>query len=145
MPAAIQVTSTKALPGTSCEVSSRLESRRCFPSERAPFARVLGDDFSLLNRREIRSDGYLIDTLEAALWCLLQGGSFSDIVLRAVNLGGDTDTTGCVAGGLAGVLLGADAIPSGWKRALAQEPPLGELIERLVCVCTDGDETRKCR
>ena len=74
----------------------------------------------------------MIETLEAAIWSLLHGGSFSDIVLRAVNLGGDTDTTGCVAGGLAGVWLGVDAIPAGWKDALSKDPPLEDLVGRFV-------------
>ena len=60
--------------------------------------------------------------------------SFAETVGNVIFLGGDTDTTGCVAGGLAGVLLGADAIPNEWKEALAQDPPLGELIDRVVCV-----------
>ena len=62
----------------------------------------------------------------------LQGGSFGVIVLRAVNLGGDTDTTGCVAGGLAGVWLGVEAIPAEWRETLAKEPPLDGLIGHFV-------------
>ncbi len=105
---------------------------RRFPAERPHFERLLDGNLAHLSRQEISSGGYVIDTLEAALWCLQQGGSFSEIVLRAVNLGGDTDTTGCVAGGLAGVWLGSDAIPNAWKDALAKNPPVEELIERLV-------------
>jgi ADP-ribosylglycohydrolase len=105
-----------------------------FPSERSHFQRLLDDDFGLSRRQEIRSGGYVIDTLEAAVWCLLQGGSYSDVVLRAVNLGGDTDTTGCVAGGLAGAWLGIGAIPRCWIDGLAKNPLLEDLLERFVCV-----------
>jgi ADP-ribosylglycohydrolase len=105
-----------------------------FPSERSHFQRLLDDDFGLSRRQEIRSGGYVIDTLEAAVWCLLQGGSYSDVVLRAVNLGGDTDTTGCVAGGLAGAWLGIAAIPRCWIDGLAKNPTLDDLLERFVCV-----------
>ena len=72
---------------------------------------------------EIVSTGYVIHTLHASLWCLLTTGSFQECVLKAVNLGGDTDTTGCVAGGLAGVVYGLQSIPNQWTQQL------GELCE----------------
>ena len=134
--------------GASPEVGHRMTSAAFdtillrFPAERTHFERLLDDDFGLSHRDDIHSGGYVIDTLEAAVWCLLQGGSYSDIVLRAVNLGGDTDTTGCVAGGVAGVWLGIGAIPGCWIEALAKDPPLGELIERFVCV-SGGKEALK--
>lgn len=103
-----------------------------YPAERGNFERVLDDDFGLSRREEIRSGGYVIDTLEAAVWCLLQGGGFHDIVLRAVNLGGDTDTTGCVAGGLAGTWLGTNSIPPHWRTVLAAEPSVTALIVRFA-------------
>lgn len=105
-----------------------------FPQEQQSFARFLSGELAQLGRDHVKSGGYVIDTLDASIWCLLQGGSFGDMVLRAVNLGDDTDTTGCVTGGLAGVLLGVDAIQADWKSALAKDPPLGDLIERFVCV-----------
>ena len=55
---------------------------------------------------EIKSSGYVVDTLEAALWCLAKNQNFKDTVLAAVNLGDDTDTVGAVAGGLAGIIYG---------------------------------------
>jgi ADP-ribosylglycohydrolase len=103
-----------------------------FSAERPTFAKMLDGNFAKIGRADIRSGGYVIETLEAAIWCLLQGGTFADIVLRGVNLGGDTDTTACVAGGLAGVWLGIGVIPERWTEALAKNPPLGDLIERFV-------------
>ena len=73
----------------------------------APFDRLSRLD--QLNESEIRSGGYVVDTLEAALWCMLNGSSFEEVVLTAVNLGSDTDTTGAVAGGLAGIVYGLDS------------------------------------
>lgn len=64
------------------------------------------------------SGGYVWDTYDAAIWCLEHTGSYRECVLAAVNLGGDTDTTACVAGGLAGILYGMDAIPAEWFGAL---------------------------
>ncbi len=102
------------------------------PGEQGAFTRLIDDAFPRTRREEIRSDGYVIDTLEASIWCLLQGGSFEEIVLRSINLGGDTDTTGCVAGGLAGVWLGAGSIPHAWKVCLPRTDEVEELIGRFV-------------
>jgi ADP-ribosyl-[dinitrogen reductase] hydrolase len=81
---------------------------------------------------EIDSGGYVIHTLTASLWCLQTTSSYSDCVLKAVNLGGDTDTTGCVAGGLAGVLYGLNAIPQQWIRALARHDDVQTLFNRFA-------------
>lgn len=104
---------------------------RVHPAEATAFARVASDDFPSLPESEIESGGYVIHTLEAALWCLLKGGRFEDIVLRAINLGGDTDTTGCVAGGLAGTWLGEPAIPKAWLSSLPDLSGVRELCGRL--------------
>ena len=62
----------------------------------------------------VKSDGYCEHTLEAALWCFMNTSSYADCVLAAVNLGDDTDTTAAVAGALAGVYYGFEAIPPKW-------------------------------
>ena len=82
----------------------------------APFDRVAR--IADLARDDIGSTGYVVDTLEAALWCLATTGSFESAVLAAVNLGDDTDTVGAVTGGLAGIAYGYEAIPPAWIRAL---------------------------
>lgn len=71
-----------------------------------------------MDRDEVRSGGYVLDTMEAALWCLVNTDSYSECVLEAVNLGDDTDTTACVAGGLAGIVYGSWSIPDEWYEAL---------------------------
>lgn len=70
--------------------------------------------FAALPESRIKSSGYVVDTLEAAVWCLLTTDSFEKALLKAVNLGEDTDTVGAVAGGLAGLYYGYEAIPEGW-------------------------------
>jgi ADP-ribosylglycohydrolase len=82
-----------------------------------------------LPRERVRSDGFVIHTLEAALWCLLAFDSYKDCLLAAVNLGDDTDTTGAAAGGLAGIRWGWDSIPAEWLQVLARR---GD-IEALCC------------
>ena len=69
------------------------------------FQLILLGDLERHPESEIDSSGYVIHNLTASLWCLLTTSNYQDCVLKAVNLGGDTDTTGCVAGGLAGQTL----------------------------------------
>lgn len=80
-----------------------------------------------LSRDEIRSTGYVVDTLIAAVWCLITETSFSESLLRAVNLGLDTDTIAAIAGGLAGLHYGLSAVPTPWLNALQRR----DFIESL--------------
>jgi len=80
-----------------------------------------------LSEEDIKSDGYVVHTLLAALWCLITTETYRACVLRAVNLGEDTDTTAAVAGGLAGIYYGLSGIPADWLAALAKR----EEIEAL--------------
>lgn len=81
---------------------------------------------------EIKSTGYVVDTLEAALWCLLKTDSYKECVLKAVNLGSDTDTVAAVAGGLAGALYGYDAIPKEWLEKLQRREYIEDMCQRAV-------------
>ena len=81
---------------------------------------------------EIQSSGYVVHTLEATLWCLLRHDTYVATVLAAVNLGSDTDTTGAVAGGLAGLAYGEAAIPAEWLAALARRTDIEDLAARLA-------------
>lgn len=67
---------------------------------------------------EINSGGYVLDTLESSIWCLVTTNDYASCVLKAVNLGSDTDTTAAVAGAFAGIVYGKDAIPTEWMRTL---------------------------
>jgi ADP-ribosyl-[dinitrogen reductase] hydrolase len=96
------------------------------------FERLLKDDFATLSEGVIVSTGYVLHTLHASVWCLLNTTSYESCVLKAVNLGGDTDTTGCVAGGLAGILYGVNAIPLHWRNALARREDVATLFERFA-------------
>ncbi len=99
------------------------------------FRRHLQDDFPALPEGEIISTGYVLHTLHASLWCLLTTNSYRECVLKAVNLGGDTDTTGCVAGGLAGVTYGMQAVPSDWKSQLPRQKDVADLFNRFTGLC----------
>lgn len=91
-----------------------------------PYKRL--KDIQKLPEREIRSSGYVIDTIEAALWCVTTSNTYEETVLKAVNLGDDTDTTAAVAGGLAGIIYGFDAIPKEWIATLRNK----ELIDCIL-------------
>ena len=83
--------------------------------------------FNNLLDGEIKSSGYVVHTLEAAIWCLLNTDSYSECVLLAVNLGDDTDTVGAVAGGLAGLAYGAENIPAKWIDVIARKEWINDL------------------
>ena len=97
-------------------------------SELKHFSAVMRDELATTSDWDIDSGGYVIDTLMASLWCLMTTDTFSDCVLKAVNLGDDADTTGCVAGGLAGIAYGYDAIPAEWRLKLPRQKELWELF-----------------
>ncbi len=80
---------------------------------------------------QIRGSGYVVDSLEAALWAFHEAPTFRDAVLAAVNLGDDADTTGAVCGQLAGAYFGADGIPSEWLEGLAKREWLEDAVRSL--------------
>ncbi len=100
------------------------------------FRQLTEGDVENLSEEQIQSGGYVIDTLVAAVWCLLTTASFEDCVLKAVNLGGDTDTTACVAGGLAGTFYGMGNIPEKWVTVLPKQVELKQLMERFSLLPT---------
>ncbi len=66
------------------------------------------------------------------MWCVLTHHTTKDVLLSAVNLGLDTDTTSMVAGGLAGIVHGLDSIPEHWLLSLARKDDIEQLVERFV-------------
>lgn len=95
------------------------------------YKRLFSPDFSKLPREEIKSSGYVVDTLEAAIWCLLTTDNYRECVLTAVNLGGDTDTIAAIAGGLAGALYGYESIPSEWLETLAKREYIEDMCKKF--------------
>ena len=96
------------------------------------FNRLWDPDFKTLAEGEIRSSGYVVDTLEAAVWCFLTTETYKDCVLKAVNLGEDTDTVGAVAGGLAGAFYGMEEIPTEWISKLARLKWIEAMVTNMV-------------
>ena len=111
-----------------------------FHTEYVHFARALSGNLGDVPEDDIASSGYVMHTLEASLcWCLLTSKSYEEAVLKAVNLGEDTDTTGCVTGGLAGLWSGVERIPASWRNAVARQQEIGQVLERFA----DQSSTRR--
>ena len=100
-------------------------------AEAQVFNRILDGNLPQLGRHEIQGSGYVVHSLEASVWCVLTSDSYAEAVLKAVNLGEDTDTTGAIAGGLAGLVFGANSIPAEWTASIARLGEIELLIEQL--------------
>jgi len=115
------------------EIADHLNFLLINPAEISLFDRLLNENIYELSDNEICSGGYVLHTLEASIWCLMTTGDYKTATLKAVNLGEDTDTTGAVTGGLAGMLYGFDTIPKGWLEQIARRNDIENLAERLRC------------
>ena len=82
-------------------------------------------------RSDVRGSGYVVESLEAALWCFWQTDTFSDAVLAAANLGDDADTTAAVCGQIAGAYYGSSGIPEPWLERLTMREEITRLATRL--------------
>jgi ADP-ribosyl-[dinitrogen reductase] hydrolase len=97
-----------------------------------PIAAILAGGWRGKDRAAIRSSGYVAHSLEAALWCVDQTGSYRDAVLLAANLGDDADTTAAITGQLAGALYGMSGIPAEWLTKLAWRDRIVEMAQALL-------------
>ena len=95
-------------------------------------ARVMAGSWRGRPRTEIRSSGYVVHTLEAAIWSVARTGSFRNAVLLAANLADDADTVAAVTGQLAGALYGLREIPDSWLERLAWRDRLLEAGRRAL-------------
>lgn len=96
------------------------------------FDRILKDDISKLEETDIKSDGYVVHTLEASLWSFFNSSNFREAVLTAVNLGDDTDTTGAVTGGISGIYYKNENIPLEWINQLARKNDILSLVNKFT-------------
>ena len=108
------------------------ENQEFNPKEIELFERVLKDDISTFPEDEIKSSGYVLHSLEASLWCFLNSENYSEAVLKAVNLGEDTDTTAAITGGIAGIFYGFENIPEEWIAELERKDDIEKLCENLA-------------
>nr|WP_293110062.1 ADP-ribosylglycohydrolase family protein [Okeania sp. SIO2F4] len=109
----------------------QIYSEEKYGSELHRFRKIFSGEVQNIPITRIHASGYVLDTLEASLWCLLNTNSFAEAVLKAVNLGEDTDTTGAVTGGLAGIYYGIENIPNEWIEVIARKDDIFNLASRL--------------
>ena len=105
-----------------------------YSDELRNYARILNGEIVSQPEDAIRSTGYVVDTLEAVIWCFFQTDSYRDAVLQAVNLGGDTDTIAAIVGGIAGIYYGFQSIPDQWIQNLAKKRELYQMFEEFAGV-----------
>ena len=108
-----------------------LEALRFVYVDQPEHAAVLAEQFRPGAAPEMRGSGYVLDCLFSARWALSRG-PYEAVVKAAVSLGHDTDTTACVAGGLAGIRDGVNAIPARWREGLRGRGILDPLLARLL-------------
>jgi len=94
--------------------------------------------FALEAENTIRSGGYVVESLETAIWCLMNTRSYRECVLRCVNMGYDADSTAAIAGGLAGLYYGYDSIPAEWIKQLARKDIIDNCIAGLQRYCNEN-------
>lgn len=101
------------------------------PKEVELFQRILKNDISRYHEDEIKSSGYVLHSLEASLLSFLNTENYSEAVLKAVNLGEDTDTIGAITGGIAGIYYGFENIPDEWIAELVRKEDIENLCIKL--------------
>lgn len=116
------------LPSAIKAVSATEWARTNSMDRLASNCRLFNDSFIDTEVDQIKSTGYVADSLEACLWCFLRTDSYQAAVLKAVNLGGDTDTIAALTGGLAGIYYGYDNIPKEWLSQLKGR----NIIDRIL-------------
>ena len=97
------------------------------------FQRIFNNDL----KEDIRSSGYVIDTIESVIYCLENTDNYKDSVLKAVNLGGDTDTIAAICGGLSGIYYGFDDIPIEWINTIPKMDKVLSLCEKYEAVINE--------
>jgi ADP-ribosyl-[dinitrogen reductase] hydrolase len=116
------------ISGANWQDAIRPEPNPAWPDE----VQILyGADWTARSRDSIKSSGYVLHTMEAALWAVDTTTSFADALLKAVNLGDDADSVGAVTGQLAGARYGFGAIPEEWLAQLVHRPKIEALAQDL--------------
>lgn len=99
-------------------------------------AEIMEGSYKEKDPPEIQGSGYVVKSLEAAMWAFNKTDNFEQGALMAVNLGDDADTTGAVYGQIAGAYYGIEGIPEKWRDKLAMRPLIEEFAEKLYLRAT---------
>jgi ADP-ribosyl-[dinitrogen reductase] hydrolase len=93
---------------------------------------IVNGEFMTKSEDEIYSTGYSIDSLEASMWSFYHTNSFEEAILKAVNLGDDTDTVGAITGQISGAYYSYDSIPEKWVKGLSQYELIKSVTHKLI-------------
>ena len=107
------------------------------------YQRILKGDLKTLNIDQIKSSGYVVDSLEASLWCTVKNETYEDAVISAVNLGKDTDTIGAITGALNGIIYGENNIPERWLSKLRKKDYLEELSNQFISTINYEERSKR--
>lgn len=95
------------------------------------YKRILDEQIEVQRLDQIKSTGYIVDTLESAMWIFMNAEHYKEAIIASTNIGGDTDTIGAIVGSMAGIYYGFDSIPSNWLEKLQRKDYLIELVDRF--------------
>ncbi|WKT75311.1 ADP-ribosylglycohydrolase family protein [Lysinibacillus fusiformis] len=99
------------------------------------YSRIFEENFLRISEDEINSSGYIVHSLEAAIWSVGHASTFKEAILKAVNLGEDTDTIAAITGALAGMCHQMEGIPTDWLNAIVKKQEIDDLIEAFYKFC----------
>ncbi|OJJ21887.1 hypothetical protein BKI52_14165 [marine bacterium AO1-C] len=125
------ITPQKAYDAMTQTINELIEEEENLEGEARHYHRILHENIAALPEGTIQSTAYIVHSLEACFWCLLNGSNYSDTVLKAVNLGEDADTIGAMTGALAGLYYGYESIPEEWITQLARKDDILKLSEEF--------------
>lgn len=95
---------------------------------------IRAGSYTSKNTDDIKGSGYVIDSLEAALWCFHNSSGFEEAILKAANLGDDADTTAAICGQISGAFYGAGLIPKHWKDKLVKRNLIKDLTKKIYTI-----------
>ena len=95
------------------------------------YARILNEQIEFQILDNIKSTGYIVDTLVSAMWIFMNAQHYKEAIIASTNIGGDTDTIGAIVGSMAGIYYGFEDIPSSWLDKLQRKDYLMELVDRF--------------
>ena len=95
------------------------------------YKRILDEQIEVQRLDQIKSTGYIVDTLESAMWIFMNAEHYKEAIIASTNIGGDTDTIGAIVGSMAGIYYGFESIPSNWLDKLQRKEYLMELADKF--------------
>lgn len=128
---------SNALKGIQNLFVENFNEDHAYRTELHHYKRIFEEDFLKLPINEIASDGYVVHTLEAAIWSFGNTTTFKEAILTAVNLGDDTDTVASITGSLAGMYYKMGLIPNEWLDKIVKKEFIDNLIKKYYEFCAD--------